>query len=573
MNERVAGMAKDDSGWAFLSVGGTSAAEIRSHDWSASAVGSPEDWPDLLRSTLATMLSSPQPMFVAWGDDLLFFFNDAYRPLLGEKVHGAVGRPFAELWSDIWEDIEPIVLKTLGGEGVRFEDMPLTMMRNGYLEETWWSFSYMPLRDGNGLVRGMLCVTADATAKMIAERLSRSERERLRQMFDQAPSFMAMLAGPEHRVELANPSYMRLIGHREVLGRTLAEALPDAVEQGYVEVLDGVFRTGEAVTSNGARYAMQAEPGGPVDERFVDLVFQPILDEEGAVNGIFVEGSDVTVRVAAEAELREALGFNELILQSSRDCIVVMDLEGHTLFVSPGGIEAMEISDVGAIIGLSWLRVWQGEDGVAARQAVADARAGGTGRFQGFCPTHKGRPRWWDVVISPLPGADGLPERLVSVGRDITEQRLAENQRQDLMREMSHRMKNMLSMVQAITTQTFRQMSSIEEGRVAITGRVAALARAQDILVHSADAPSDILKIVDGALSPHQTTDLRIEIAGPKVELSAQQGLGLSLALHELATNAAKYGALSNEDGRVRIGWSLKPGGEFLFEWIESGGP
>ena len=126
--------------------------------------------------------------------------------------------------------------------------------------------------------------------------------------------------------------------------------------------------------------------------------------------------------------MREARRLSDLILRSSRDCIVVLDLEGHTLEVSPGGIESMEVSDVQAILGLSWLRVWQGDTQDAARAALEAAKAGGTGRFQGFCPTHKGKPRWWDVVVSALPGPNGLPERLVTVGRDITDNTLGQIQ-------------------------------------------------------------------------------------------------------------------------------------------------
>ena len=132
----------------------------------------------------------------------------------------------------------------------------------------------------------------------------------------------------------------------------------------------------------------------------------------------------------AWAIARDAQGLNALILRSSRDCIVVLDLDGNNVFISPGGIEAMEIADANAVIGLSWLRVWQGADHAAAVAAVAEARAGGTGRFQGFCPTHQGTPKWWDVMVSPLPGPDGQPERLVSVGRDITEWKLAEQRLQ-----------------------------------------------------------------------------------------------------------------------------------------------
>ena len=148
--------------------------------------------------------------------------------------------------------------------------------------------------------------------------------------------------------------------------------------------------------------------------------------DEDFLNVLQFVSRDISASRRAEQTLREARSLNTLILNSSRDCTVVLDLDGNTLFVSPGGVEAMEISDVQAIPGLSWLRVWKGADHDAACAALAAARAGGIGRFQAFCETHKGTPKWWDVVISPLPGPDGQPQRLVSVGRDITELKQAE---------------------------------------------------------------------------------------------------------------------------------------------------
>ncbi|MFC5420047.1 PAS domain-containing protein [Bosea eneae] len=128
----------------------------------------------------------------------------------------------------------------------------------------------------------------------------------LTQMFEQAPTFMALLRGPEHRFDLANPSYLRLIGDREVVGRTVAEALPDAVAQGVVGILDDVYRTGVPFTANGARFVIQAEPGGPTQERFLDFVYQPLRDSDGKVNAIFIEGADVTERTLAERARRES---------------------------------------------------------------------------------------------------------------------------------------------------------------------------------------------------------------------------------------------------------------------------
>ncbi|MCV9935894.1 PAS domain-containing protein [Boseaceae bacterium BT-24-1] len=125
-------------------------------------------------------------------------------------------------------------------------------------------------------------------------------------MFEQAPTFMALLRGPEHRFDLANPSYLKLIGERQVVGRTVAEAMPDAVAQGVVGILDDVYRSGVPYTANGARFLIQAEPGGPSEERFLDFVYQPLRDADGKVNAIFVEGADVTERTLSERARRDS---------------------------------------------------------------------------------------------------------------------------------------------------------------------------------------------------------------------------------------------------------------------------
>ncbi|SEQ11857.1 PAS fold-containing protein [Devosia sp. YR412] len=128
----------------------------------------------------------------------------------------------------------------------------------------------------------------------------------LTQMFEQAPTFMALLTGPDHRYELTNPSYLRLIGGREVIGKTVAESLPDAAAQGFVRILDEVYRSGTPYTATSALFAMQVEPGGPVTNRYLDFVYQPLRDKAGAVNAIFVEGVDVTDRTLAERKRRDS---------------------------------------------------------------------------------------------------------------------------------------------------------------------------------------------------------------------------------------------------------------------------
>lgn len=155
---------------------------------------------------------------------------------------------------------------------------------------------------------------------------------------------------------------------------------------------------------------------------------------------------------------------------------------------------------------------------------------------------------------------------------DITDRKTAEEYQQLLNDELTHRMKNTFSMVQAIATRTLRQASDVEEGRAAISERLGALSRAQDILTGANFSGGDIRAVVTAALAPHQEVEERISVEGPGVDLAAHQALGLSLATHELATNASKYGALTSPDRKISVSWTLTEGA-FAFDWVESGGP
>lgn len=267
---------------------------------------------------------------------------------------------------------------------------------------------------------------------------------------------------------------------------------------------------------------------------------------------------------------REA--FLSSVLSSSTDCIKVLDLGGKLTFMSEGGQKVMEVSDFNAIDGCPWPDFWQEAGHLAAKEAIAAARAGRPATFQGFADTMKGNRRYWDVRVSPIFGPDGHPERILSVSRDITALKASEEARVVLVHEMAHRMKNTLAMVQAVVTQTLRQTTSMDEGRQAVARRLTALGRAQDILTRSDFTEADIGDVVSAAIAPHRIAEERITWDGPRMGLTAQQALGLSLAIHELATNAAKYGSLSNESGRVAMSWGAADGA-FRFEWIETGGP
>ena len=290
----------------FLSGGGEVGAMMRARDWSASPLGHPRGWPQALRTVVGLMINSKFPMFVAWGPELAFLYNDSYRDILGEKHPQALGRRFHDIWSEIWDDIHPLIERALAGEATYADRLYLEMNRHGYEEPTWFTFSYSPVRDEGGQIAGMYCACVEVTEQVLAEKYRNEENERFRALFEQAPGIMAVLRGPEHVFELTNQSYLQLIGHRDLLGKTARDALPEVTGQGFFELLDRVYTSGEPFVGHALPLRVQSEPGGPLVERFVDFVYQPIRDANGAVSGIFVEGSDVTPRKLIEDELRAA---------------------------------------------------------------------------------------------------------------------------------------------------------------------------------------------------------------------------------------------------------------------------
>jgi signal transduction histidine kinase/PAS domain-containing protein len=162
-----------------LSIQTVTGAEIAAHDWAAHPLGPIEGWPVSLRSLLAMMLSCPTPMFLAWGPELHCFYNDAYRPLLGVRLPGSLGERFDIVWSNIWDELVPLVDKTIAGGNVVATDMKLDLARTGEPEDSWWSFTYSPAFDDAGKIAGLLCVTGETTARVVAERERAAADERL----------------------------------------------------------------------------------------------------------------------------------------------------------------------------------------------------------------------------------------------------------------------------------------------------------------------------------------------------------------------------------------------------------
>ncbi|MES2787373.1 MAG: ATP-binding protein [Pseudomonadota bacterium] len=283
-------------------------------NWSATSIGPMESWPQSLRIALGICLKSRFPMFVWWGPERINFYNDAYVPMLGKRHPAAFGQPAHQTWSDIWDVVGPQADHVMLEGGATWNERVLLVMeRNGYVEDTWFTWSYSPIYDESGQIAGVFCACTEETARVVAE----ADRDRLireamgtvatlKTWFDQAPGFVALLRGPDFVFEMVNEAYYQLVGHRQVVGLPVFEALPDVRNQGFEEILDGVFTTGVPFIGKGIRVQVQEHPGAEPRERFVDLIYHPVRDGDERVIGIFAQGHDVTDQVIAVNALKVA---------------------------------------------------------------------------------------------------------------------------------------------------------------------------------------------------------------------------------------------------------------------------
>lgn len=289
-----------------LSGGGTAGAVLRARDWSETPLGPVESWPASLCTVLGLVLNSKFPMFLAWGPELVFLYNDAYAEIIGNKHPAAQGARFPDIWKEIWSDIEPIVGQAMDGKATFHENASFSVFRNGRYETAWFVLSYSPLLGADNDVGGLFCVCAETTALVVAARDRNDENRRLRRLFHEAPGVIAHLVGPHHVYDLVTDAYAKLVGKSALVGLPARQALPELAGQGLFELLDQAYATGKPCSANAMPLKREmGDPGRP-DERLVSFKFQPTFDERGNVSGIFVEGADVTE--AAPAAVRETAG-------------------------------------------------------------------------------------------------------------------------------------------------------------------------------------------------------------------------------------------------------------------------
>lgn len=426
----------------FLDHGGEMAERIRAFDWDAHPFGPPERWCEPLRIAVDMMLASRFPKALYWGPEFRLLYNDAWAPIPADRHPWALGRPGGEVWSEIWDLVGPQMEEVVAtGRGFAVYDQLLRMARDGVPRDTWWNYSFTPVRDADGRVLGILNQGNETTRVVLAERAKQAEVARLRDYFEQAPGAVALLEGPEHRFVLANPAYLALVGREDVVGQSVAEAIPEVIEQGYIALLDQVYRSGEPYRALGHEVLLVRRPGGVPERRVLDFSYQPIKDATGATTGIFVSASDITERAEAQEALRRSEERLQLALNASTG-IGTWDwtaetrrVSGDERFAALFGIDRQRVSHGGAFDAV--LNLIHPEDRarvLAEVQATLAARAPLKLEFRVVRPD--GEVRWLLTQGRCTFDAEGRPLRFPGVSFDITDRKLAEEAARDAADEL-----------------------------------------------------------------------------------------------------------------------------------------
>ena len=315
----------------FLTGGGQVGALMRAHDWSTSPLGHPAHWPQSLRTVVGLLLQSRFPMFVAWGKDLGFLYNDPYAEILGAKHPTALGRRFYDIWSEIWNDISPLIDAAMAGHATYRQDLPLVMNRKGFDEQTWFTFSYSPVRDESGQVAGMFCAVSETTARVLAERALRDDviarqhaetallqlNETLERRVNEALAERRILAeiveGTNAFVQVVDLQYRwlainhaaasefeRLFGVRPRVGDSMLALLASQPE--HQRAVEAVWRRALA----GEEFTEIDEFGDPSRiRRAYEMRFNTLRDREGNRIGAYQFVYDVTDRLRDQERLRK----------------------------------------------------------------------------------------------------------------------------------------------------------------------------------------------------------------------------------------------------------------------------
>ena len=578
---------------------------VERFDWSATPLGPRQAWPERLRFALDLCLASSAAAAVYWGPELIFLYNDAFAQILGEGHPRLLGRPAREVWGDSWDWIGRQFEQVIeSGEGLSIAEQMVPLVRGGLVEETYWNCSFTPIRGEGGEIEGVFGLREEVTRAVLAERrLSFQIRvadglrgEKDAEAVKHAATRLlgeylaASRVGYAEVDEDGGTAWVRSDWTREPGVLSLAGQKADLAAFG-AEAL-ALLRAGEVLAIPDIRALLGA---GEIRERWEAIGMRALITvprvHEGALKALlFVHepqprqwrrseaamARDVAERTWAAVERAQA----EQGLRDSEDHYRhTVELNPQVTWTALPDGQLNRVANRWSIwtgtngLGDSWAEAIHPDDRERTFETWRESVATGeTYDIEHRVRMRDGSYRWARSRAFPRRCRGGSISLWYGTTEDIQERKAAEDRQRLLINELNHRVKNTLATVQAIAFQTLKGDIPVGEGRSRFEARLMALSRAHNLLTEQSWRRAALHRVVQDATEHVGGDQGRFAIAGDAVWLSPRAALALSLALHELGTNAAKYGALSNETGRVAVRWRFDEA-RLTLDWKETGGP
>lgn len=351
-----------------------------------------------------------------------------------------------------------------------------------------------------------------------------SDYSALAEVFEKAPAFMAVLAGPEHVFEMVNPAYYQLVGHRDVVGKPALTAIPEIEGQGYVELLNAVLQTGDPFIGQEMKILLQVVPNGPLTERYVNFVYQARRNVDGEIVGVFAHGVDVTDLVIARQEsearahqIKQQTQMFDSLLSNITDFVYAFDREGRFIYANRSLVDLLEITP-DYIVGKTFfdlpypaelattlhtyiLRV------VETKQQIVDETP---------YTSPAGKPGYYEYIFSPVLDDDGEVALVAGSTRDITERVLQARQKDEFLGIVSHELKTPVTSIKAYIQVLQKRLA--REGNTSVVSHLAKVDDRINKLTALIGDLLDVTKINGGKLQFHEVDFMFDEEVAEAVE-------------------------------------------------------
>jgi PAS domain S-box-containing protein len=460
----------------------------------------------------AVFQSSPNPYMLLDRNLRFVAANDAYLRATGSTLDALVGRSLFDAFPHdpdnprnqnarlLRKSLERVLLSR-APDVIAFIPYKVPRHQNGTitLEERFWSATHTPILDDRGEVQLILQHTVDVTelqkgrepdgrnelgvlqrARQVQEvnSILDAERQHLRRLFDQAPGFVAIVAGPDHVFELVNPAYRQLIGHREVIGKPVREALPEVAGQGFFQVLDQVFTTGRPFVGREVSVRLERHEGEDLEERFVNFVYQPIVGPDGGVTGIFVQGHDVTAQKELEAEREALLEQQRFLTEAIPQQVWTADAAGGLTSVNARVLDYFGV-DADQILESGWQRFVH-PDEVTRVVAKWNASLASDQEYEVEFRLRRadGEYRWHLARAVAIHGATGVVSRWFGTNTDIDDRKRTQDEliersayEQQLIGIVSHDLRNPINAI-GVAAALLAKTGPLNERQAKAVGRI-----------------------------------------------------------------------------------------------------